>query len=150
MIMTMAVNRWYQLQTWDFMYSFAFKKRAASLSVFILTILVFLPALKNDFVNWDDDIYVYENTAIRAFDLKALAWMFTSYQGGNWHPLTWLSHGLDYALWGLNPFGHHLTSVVLHGLNAMLVFLVMVQLLLCARGLRGDVESHQAQAIPAV
>lgn len=149
MIMTMAVNTRYQLQTWDFMYSFAFKKRAASLSVFILTILVFLPALKNDFVNWDDDIYVYENTAIRAFDLKALAWMFTSYQGGNWHPLTWLSHGLDCALWGPNPFGHHLTSVVLHGLNAMLVFLVIVQLLLCARGFRGEVESHPAQAIPA-
>src|SRR5512139_839816 len=111
------------------MISLSFRKWAALLIVFCLTILVYLPALKNDFVNWDDDIYVYENPAIRTLDFKSIAWMFTSYQAANWHPLTWLSHSVDYALWGLNPFGHHLTSIVLHGFNTLMVFLVVLQLL---------------------
>jgi hypothetical protein len=54
--------------------------------------------------------------------------MFTAYHASNWHPLTWLSHGIDYALWGLNPMGHHLTSVLLHGLNTFLVVILITRL----------------------
>lgn len=129
------------------MISFSYKKWAAAVIVFLLTILVYLPALKNDFVNWDDDLYVYENPAIRALDLKALAWMFTTSRAGNWHPLTWLSHSLDYALWGLIPLGHHLTSIMLHGLNALLVFLVVLQLLLRARASFVPAASYSVWAI---
>ncbi len=71
-----------------------------------LTLIIYLPALQNDFVNWDDDKYVYENEHIRSIDFKLLKWSF-GFQILNWHPLTLLSHSIDYALWGLNPIGHH-------------------------------------------
>ena len=85
--------------------------------IILITFLMYVPALKNDFVNWDDDAYVYKNTYIHSLHPQAIAWMLTAFHVGNWHPLTWLSHAADYAVWGLNPFGHHLTSIILHGLN---------------------------------
>jgi len=97
-----------------------------ALAIFILAIVVFLPALKNGFVNWDDPSYVYENLHIRHLDLK---WIFTGIVASNYHPLTLLSHTLDYALFGLNPMGHHFTSIVLHGLNSSLVFILATRLL---------------------
>ncbi len=52
-------------------------------------------------------------------------WAFTTYNQGNWHPLTWLSHALDYRLFGLNPAGHHYVNVLLHAVNAVLLFLLL-------------------------
>jgi Flp pilus assembly protein TadD len=95
----------------------------------MLTILVYLPALDNDFVNWDDPDYVYKNLHIRTLDFQFLKWMFSTFHMQNWHPLTWLSHGIDYALWGLNPMGHHITSIMLHALNTVLVVILTVRLL---------------------
>jgi tetratricopeptide (TPR) repeat protein len=100
-----------------------------SFLVSFITILLFLPALQNDFVNWDDNEYVYENTHIRSLDLKSIQWMFTSFHAANWHPLTWLSHTADYAMWGLNPLGHHLTSILFHGLNTFLVVVLITRLI---------------------
>ena len=97
--------------------------------------MIYTPALKNDFVNFDDDEYVYENSYIRSLNLHALSWMLTAFHASNWHPLTWLSHATDYAIWGLNPFGHHLTNIILHGLNTLLVFLLVTQLMLIAKKL---------------
>jgi hypothetical protein len=54
-----------------------------------------------------------------------MAWAFSATEASNWHPLTWLSHMLDAQLFGLNPAGHHLTSIVLHGVNALLVFALL-------------------------
>lgn len=102
------------------------------LLVALASILVYLPALHNGFVEWDDHEYVYQNPHIRSLDMKFLRWAFFSFHASNWHPLTWISHALDYAVWGLNPMGHHLTSVVLHGLNAFLVVIVIVNLLRAA------------------
>jgi hypothetical protein len=65
------------------------------LLVSFITILVYIPALHNDFVNWDDHYYVYENQKIRSLGLLSLEWMFTAFHSGNWHPLTWLSHAVD-------------------------------------------------------
>ena len=93
-----------------------------------LTILVFLPALQNDFVNWDDNIYVTENLYIRSLDSRFFEWMF-SLQDTLWVPLTRLSHALNYAIWELNPVGHHLTNNVLHGLNSFLVVMVIFRLM---------------------
>jgi hypothetical protein len=90
--------------------------------------LVFIPCLENDFVDWDDPPYVSENPNIRSLGKESLQWMLTAYHASNWHPLTWLSHGIDYALWGLNPMGHHLTSVLLHGLNTFLVVILITRL----------------------
>ena len=129
------------------MISFSYKKWAVAVIVCLLTILVYLPALKNDFVYWDDDLYVFENPDIRTLDLKALAWMFTTHRTANWHPLTWLSHSMDYVFWGDNPLGHHLTNIILHGLNALLVFLVVLQLLLRARASFVPAASYPVWAI---
>ncbi len=100
-------------------------------AVFIFALLLFLPVLGNGFVNWDDPLYVYENLHIRHLDIR---WIFTAVVASNYHPLTLLSHTLDYALFGLNPMGHHLTSVILHGLNSALVFVLAKRLLHKAAG----------------
>ena len=105
--------------------------RWAALAVGFLVVLLYLPALRNGFVGWDDDIYVYNNPQIRTLSPSSLLRAFTRVHAasGNWHPLTMISHAADYAIWGLRPLGHHLTSILLHGLNAGLVVLVAVCLL---------------------
>ena len=103
------------------------------LVIALLTISVFLPALQNDFVNWDDPEYVYENPYIKSIDLTFFKWALSSFHAANWHPLTWLSHALDYAVWGLDPMGHHLTSIVLHGLNTFLVIILVIRIIFISR-----------------
>ena len=98
--------------------------------IFLLTLIVYTPALKNDFVNWDDDKYVYENPKIQSLSFQSLYWMLTSFHASNWHPLTWVSHAIDYSLWGLNPPGHHLTNIILHVSNTLLVFFLVICLML--------------------
>jgi len=85
------------------------------------TILAYLPALNLGFVNWDDDEYVYKNSNLSVLNGRFIRWAFTTFQCGNWHPLTWFSLGLDRLLWGTGPMGFHATNVVLHALNTMLV-----------------------------
>ena len=109
------------------------KIKILALVITLLTVVVFLPALQNDFVNWDDPCYVYENQNIRTIDLALFKWMFAGFDCANWHPLTWLSHAIDYAVWGPAPMGHHLTNIVLHGLNTFLVVLLIIRLMLIAR-----------------
>jgi hypothetical protein len=93
----------------------------------VLTILVvFWQGVKNDFTNFDDNQYVTENQHVQAgLTWKNLVWAFTTTHSVNWHPLTWLSHMLDCQLYGLNPAGHHLTSVLLHSASTVLLFLVL-------------------------
>ena len=101
-------------------------KSIMAISVAVVTFIVFLPSLRNEFVNWDDKDYVYANPFIRSFDTKLLKSAFGGFHASNWHPLTWLSHAFDYAIWDLDPLGHHLTNNILHTLNTlMVVFLVM-------------------------
>ncbi len=97
--------------------------------VALVTLFAYLPALGNSFVNWDDDVYVYNNTFIKSFNTEFVRWAFSQFYASNWHPLTWMSHALDYAIWGLNPFGHHLPSVVIHVCNTFLVVLLSFRLL---------------------
>jgi protein O-mannosyl-transferase len=113
-------------------------KRALGLcgGVFALTLLTYLPALGNGFVNWDDDIYVTANPAVCPPGSNFLRYAFLEFHASNWHPLTWLSHALDCAIWGLNPTGHHLTSIVIHALNAALVVLVSTRILRQANAAR--------------
>jgi hypothetical protein len=98
-------------------------------AVSLLTFLVFLPALQNEFVNWDDPDYVIENSHIRSFNLIFLKWAFFDFYKGNWHPLTWISHAMDYAVWGLTPLGHHLTNNMLHTVNTFFVVFLIIRLL---------------------
>ncbi|MEE8575374.1 MAG: hypothetical protein V3T30_08170, partial [Thermodesulfobacteriota bacterium] len=98
-------------------------------AVAAITFLVFVKALSGEFLNWDDPAYVTGNLFVRSFDGETLKSAFTSVVSSNWHPLTIISHAVDCAVWGLNPFGHHLTSVILHSINALLVFVLVVRLL---------------------
>ncbi|MGD0885186.1 MAG: tetratricopeptide repeat protein [Thermodesulfovibrionales bacterium] len=95
----------------------------------LITFSVYLPALRNDFVTWDDNSYVITNLHIHSLNWAFFRWAFSGFHVGNWHPLTWISHALDYAVWGLNPLGHHLTNILLHAMNTFLVVLLCIKLL---------------------
>jgi tetratricopeptide (TPR) repeat protein len=86
-------------------------------------VLIFGQTGHHGFINYDDNDYVYENPQVsKGLTPEGIHWAFTSSHAHNWHPLTWLSHMLDVELYGLDPSGHHRTSVVFHALNAVLLF----------------------------
>ena len=93
------------------------------LALGLTTLAVYLPALRHEFLVYDDQQYVTENPHVRAgLTGPGLVWAFGCH-AGNWHPLTWLSHMLDCQLYGLKPAGHHLTNVLLaHGQHACCCF----------------------------
>ncbi len=104
----------------------------------LITFLVYLPALQNGFVmSWDDNEYVVNNPHIRTLDLALLKWAFFEFYFSNWHPLTNISYAIDYAIWGLNPFGYHLVNNIFHSLNTFLVVLLSVQILTVTGRLSG-------------
>ncbi len=91
------------------------------------TIALYVPALSNRFLVLDDRDYVTGNSHVQdGLSWSTLKWAFTSLHAANWHPLTWLSHAFDYELFGLNPLAHHLDNVLLHAINAVLLFLLLV------------------------
>ncbi len=97
----------------------------------LVTVSVYWPALSHDFVNYDDPLYVASNAHVQTgLTWENLKWAFCHPVVGNWHPLTMLSHMLDCQVYGSNPWGHHLTNVLLHAANTALVFLLL-------RGLTG-------------
>lgn len=96
-----------------------------------LTFITFLPTLANDFVNWDDSDNLTENRFYRGLGWAQLRWMWTTTLMGHYIPLTWMTFGLDYLVWGMNPAGYHLTNLLLHTANAGL-FYVIVQRLMSA------------------
>jgi protein O-mannosyl-transferase len=106
--------------------------------VAVITFIVFSPALQNEFINWDDNEYVYDNPFIRSLDARLLKSAFGGFYAANWHPLTWISHAIDYAIWGLNPLGHHLTNNILHALNTMMVVFLVMQLMEVLRKTEGN------------
>ena len=92
----------------------------------VMTLAVYWQVLGYDFVNYDDDGYVTENPSVReGLTKKSILWAFTSFHIGNWHPLTWISHMLDCELFGLKPGMHHLTNLLFHTVNTLLLFLVL-------------------------
>src|SRR6266567_4513054 len=94
------------------------------LLLFGLMMVVFLPSARNDFVNFDDPIYIYANPYVQqGFTGDAIRWAFTTFEGGFWHPLTWLSIMLDCRLFGVHAGAHHIVSMLLHSMNTVLVFL---------------------------
>jgi len=91
-----------------------------------MTLAVYWQVLGYDFVNYDDDGYIIENPSVReGLTKKSILWAFTSFHIGNWHPLTWISHMLDCELFGLKPGMHHLTNLIFHIANTLLLFLVL-------------------------
>jgi Flp pilus assembly protein TadD len=93
------------------------------LALFVGTVAVFGPSVTHGFLNWDDRDYVYMNGHVLAgLSRDNVAWAFATFHCSNWHPLTWLSLQLDAQLFGSEPWGFHLTNVLLHGANAALLF----------------------------
>lgn len=99
---------------------------AICLLLFALVLLAYKPITRNGFINYDDNAYITENTHVQAgLTWATVRWAFTTYEQGNWHPLTWISHAFDCQLFGLNPSRHHLVNVLLHAVNAVLLFLLL-------------------------
>ena len=91
--------------------------------------VVFGGTLRHDFVNYDDPEYVVNNPwVIRGLTFKGVLWAFTHSYSSNWHPLTWISHMLDCQWFDLNPAGHHYTSVALHAVTVILLFVLLKQM----------------------
>jgi protein O-mannosyl-transferase len=97
-----------------------------SLLLVLITLAVYNGIIHNAFINVDDNGYVTENEHVHAGLTPAtMRWALTTFECENWHPLTWFSHALDWQLFGKNPAGHHYMSVLLHALNAVLLFLLL-------------------------
>ncbi len=95
----------------------------------VATFAVYWQVLDNDFVIYDDDVYVTENIHVnKGVTFDSLTWAFTSSHSSNWHPLTWVSHMIDCQLYGLNPRGHHITSLLFHVANTLLLLLILVRM----------------------
>jgi tetratricopeptide (TPR) repeat protein len=122
-----------------------------ALAVAALAVIVFLPALGNDFVDWDDEINLTANPHYRGLGWTQLRWMATSsHVLGHWIPLTWLSFGIDYVLWGMNPVGYHLTNMLLHAANAALFTLLSFRLLRLAMPGVGETHARLGAAVGAL
>jgi Flp pilus assembly protein TadD len=91
-----------------------------------VVLAVFAQSLRCTFVNLDDPDYVTANPDIQhGLNWPSIKWALTTGHGANWHPLTWVSHMIDYEFYGLKPAGHHLTSLLLHMANSVLLFLLL-------------------------
>jgi protein O-mannosyl-transferase len=103
------------------------KRALISIAIAALTVFAYLGAYYNDFVSLDDYEYLRDNAHVTAgITPQSVAWAFTSAYSSNWHPLTWISHMVDWKIYGPKPAGHHMTSVGLHAINAVLLFLLLV------------------------
>src|SRR5450432_810587 len=98
-------------------------------SIALLTLIVFLPTLRNDFVNWDDEMNFLFNESYRGLGWDQLHWMWTSHLMGRYIPLTWMTLGLDYSIWGMEPLGYHLTNILWHTANAVVFYYLALALL---------------------
>src|SRR3989442_1855571 len=112
----------------------------------VVTFAAFLPVLHNQFVNWDDDKNFLDNPYYRGLGWSQLRWMWTTHMG-HYIPLTWMTFGLDYLLWGMNPRGYHLTNLLLHAANAVVFFFVARRIL--TRALPSPSERGHALTVSA-
>jgi len=115
-----------------------------SLLLAVPVVLALLPVLWNGFVLWDDDLNFLTNDAYRGLGWPQLRWMFTTFHLEPYQPLSWVTLGADYVVWGLDPMGYHLTSLLLHAADTVLLFHLIKELLY--RGLPPAV-SRSASAV---
>ncbi len=93
------------------------------LTLLVSCLIAYTPIRHNDFVAYDDNLYVTKNSNVQAgITHDSFIWAFTNSYSSNWHPITWLSHMLDCEIYGLNPLGHHITSLLIHIANSFLLF----------------------------
>ena len=102
------------------------KKIALAILLVVVVSIVYSQTLGHDFLNYDDQAYVTDNNSVKSgLSRHSFIWAFTTTWASNWHPLTWISHMLDYELYGLNPAGHHLTNVLFHSANTLLLLYLL-------------------------
>src|SRR5215813_834826 len=118
--------------------------------VALITFVVFSPALRNGFVNWDDFETIVENQNFRGFTWTHLRWMFTTFHIGHYQPLSWVTFSLDYLLWGTDAFGYHLTNILLHSANAVLFYFVALRLLAIATFSTATIVLHLTAGLSAL
>src|SRR2546426_1894754 len=112
--------------------------------IVLVTSAAFLPALQNQFLRWDDHKNFLGNPHYRGLGWIHLRWMWTTHLG-HYIPLTWMTLGLDYVLWGMNPLGYHLTNLLLHAANAVLFYFVAFRIL--GLGLPDPGDRRQADLV---
>jgi len=110
-------------------YNFLYKRRQEIIICLFLVaamLVVYWQIINHEFINYDDGLYVTENHHVQAGLISEnIKWAFTTDHASNWHPLTWLSHMLDFELYGLDPTGHHWTNLIFHMANALLLFFIL-------------------------
>ena len=90
------------------------------------TLAIYWQITNHEFINYDDESYITKNLRVQTgLTFESIKWAFTTFHAGNWHPVTWLSHMLDMELYGLNPMGHHWSSLQIHLINTILLFFIL-------------------------
>jgi tetratricopeptide (TPR) repeat protein len=125
-------------------------ERRLGMAVFTITCIVFLPAMTCSFVNWDDLYVLAENPVLHQLNLETVKWSFTTLMGGNWLPLTWLTHAIDFQLFGQNAGLHHATNILFHALTSWMVFRLVRDFLACLSEGKSDESEDMRDAGPAI
>jgi len=102
---------------------------AAAMALFAVVFWWFHDVMHWDFLHWDDDDYIAKNPYITRLTVSNIAKLFTTFYAANWHPVTWLSHALDIALFGKHPAGPHTVNLILHCVNTVLLFVLTITVL---------------------
>jgi protein O-mannosyl-transferase len=114
--------------------------------LFGIVLLVFLPSVNNEFVDWDDYLFITQNGNISTISAHSVIWMWTTFYAGAWHPMTWFTHAADVGLWGLNPSPQRLENILLHCFNAVLFGLIILKLMASGKPQTASDESEDDSA----
>ena len=128
----------------------ALPEHVIPLAIVLAVVAVFAVGLRNEFVQWDDPSNLVENPHFRGLAPRNVAWMFTTTLMGHYIPVTWLSFGLDYVLWGMEPAGYHFTNLLLHAANAVLVYWITRRLLAAAQPAASPTALRAGAAVAAL
>src|ERR1700682_2684691 len=128
----------------------ALPERAIPLAIALVVVAVFAVGLRNEFVQWDDYSNLVDNPHFRGLGWAQIRWMFTTTLMGHYIPLTWLTFGLDYVIWGMQPAGHHFTNLVLPAANAALFYWVSRRVLTAAAPAAGETALRAGAAVAAL
>jgi hypothetical protein len=103
-------------------------KVAICIFLMVATFCIYSQVQHHEFINFDDDLYLTNNLNVQTgLTIESVKWAFTTSHPPYWHPVTWLSHMLDYQLYGLNPKGHYLTNLFLHITSVLILFTVLLR-----------------------
>lgn len=122
--------------------------RVAAATIALITFVAFLPTLHNGFVTWDDDRNFLDNPAYRGLGITQLKWMWTTFHLGHYVPLSWMTLGADYTLWGMDARGYHLTNLLLHCGSTVILYFIALRLIRACIGERAN-ENPAAASLSA-